>query len=123
MPVRSLRSSILRWPRAEAVAHAVRRWAAEVGKRRGDVLRIGYMGSYARGDSGVGSDVDLVVVVSRSDQPFGQRATGFDTTSLPVPADVFVYTEEEWHRLSGRLARVLQHETVWVYRAAGKTEP
>ena len=49
---------------------AVRRWAREEAKRRPGVLRIGYMGSYARSDWGVGSDLDLVIVVERCEQPF-----------------------------------------------------
>ena len=53
MPVRSLSSSVLRWPDIRAVDEATRRWAVEeVGRRKG-VLRVGYFGSYARGDWGV----------------------------------------------------------------------
>jgi predicted nucleotidyltransferase len=50
MPVRSLSSSVLRWPDAQTVDHAVREWAQKVVRHREDVLRIGYFGSYARGD-------------------------------------------------------------------------
>ncbi|MHB8731893.1 MAG: nucleotidyltransferase domain-containing protein [bacterium] len=97
MPVRSLRSSVFKWPDGRTVDEAVRRWAASVVRRRQDVARIGYFGSYARGDWGVGSDLDLIIVVERSDQPFERRAAGWDATGLPVQADVLVYT------------------TVWVY--------
>ena len=80
-------------------------------------MRIGYFGSYARGDWGVGSDVDVVIVIQRSRQPFGQRAAEWDTTELPVPADVLVYTEEEWQSLKegGRFSEALQREGIWVY--------
>mgnify|MGYP000005728334 CR=1 FL=1 len=117
MPVRSLRSSVLRWPDGRTVDRAVRSWARKVAQGRPDVLRIGYFGSYARGDWGVGSDLDLVVVVKSSDLPFERRGLDFDTSSLPVPADLLVYTEVEWKGLEGqpgfglRLAR----ETVWVW--------
>ena len=63
MPVRSLNSSVLRWPDAATVDRALRKWAAEVVAKRKNVLRIGYFGSYARDDWGVRSDIDLVVVV------------------------------------------------------------
>jgi hypothetical protein len=45
------------------------------------------------------------------------RALDFDPTSLPVPADLLVYTEDEWRALpeaSPRFARRLAVETVWV---------
>ena len=63
MPVRLLSSSVLKWPDAQTVDRAVRQWAAKVVRSRTDVLRIGYFGSYARGDWGVGSDLDLVILV------------------------------------------------------------
>lgn len=44
--------------------------------------------------------MDLVVLVSHSDLPFHRRATRFDATTLPVPADVFVYTQAEWDRMA-----------------------
>ena len=117
MPVRCLSSPVLRWPDAQAVDLAVRRWAEELGRRRPEVLRIGYFGSYARGDWGVGSDLDIVIVVSHSDRPFVRRACGWDATGLPVPADVLVYTEEEWERFEpeSRFARALRDEVRSVY--------
>jgi predicted nucleotidyltransferase len=94
----------------------VRLWAERVSQNRGEVLRIGYFGSYARGDWGVGSDVDLVIVLKSSPLPFERRASEWDATGLPVPADVLVYTEEEWQRLpkQGRFYRTMRQETVWV---------
>ncbi len=80
MPVRSLTSSVLRWPDRQAVDAAVRTWAAGVVQTRDQVLAVGYFGSYARADWGVGSDVDLVVRVERSDLRFEHRAAAFDTT-------------------------------------------
>jgi len=118
MPVRSLSSSVLKWPDLAAVRHALRRWVKEAVRHHPDVLLIGYFGSYARGDWGVGSDLDLVVVVETSDLPFEQRSAEWDTTSLPVPADVLVYTLSEWMDLdpSRRFTRAVRHETVWLHR-------
>ncbi len=117
MPVRSLNSSVFRWPNGKAVDDAVRHWAAEESQNRRGVLRIGYFGSYARGDWGVGSDLDLVVVVKRSTLAFERRAVEWDTTKLTVPADLLVYTNEEWQSLAGRFRDTLEKETVWVYVA------
>ena len=63
MPVRLLSSSVLKWPDAQTVDKAVRRWAEDIHQNRKDVLRIGYFGSYARGDWGVGSDLDLIIIL------------------------------------------------------------
>jgi nucleotidyltransferase-like protein len=117
MPVRSLASSVLRWPDAAAVDQALRRWADRIARDGPGVRRIGYFGSYARGDWGVGSDVDVVVVVESSALPFERRPLEWDTMELPLPADVLVYTEDEWRSLdpSRRFTRTLQRETVWVY--------
>jgi len=118
MPVRSLSSSVFKWPDAREVDQAARRWAAVAGARRKEVLRIGYIGSYARGDWGVGSDLDLLILVERSDRPFERRALDWDTTSLPVPADVWVYTQQEWENMAARKSRFYREATeeiVWVY--------
>lgn len=117
MPVRSLNSSVLKWPDAHTVDQAVRRWAKKVLQQRKDILRIGYFGSYARGDWGVGSDLDLVIVVKKSDQPFEKRAIGWHLEELPVPTDLWIYTEEEWQSLDqrGRFYKTLMEESVWIY--------
>lgn len=118
MPVRSLRSLVLRWPDRDLVHAAVKAWAQERCRTRPGVIAVGYFGSYARGDWGPGSDVDVVVVVNESGMPFWQRGAEWDTGQLPVPGDVIVYTKAEWARLGGRMGRVLREETVWVYQAA-----
>jgi len=117
MPVRSLTSRVLKWPDAQSVHLAVREWARRVARESSDVVRIGYFGSYARGNWGVGSDVDLVIIVRGSELPFERRATAWDATRLPVPADVVVYTEEEWERLTvqGGFCGSVMREAVWVY--------
>lgn len=120
MPVRSLNSSVFKWPDPVTVDAALRRWAADAAGQNPGLLRVGYLGSYARGDWGVGSDVDVVIVVERSDTDFLERARAWDLTALPVPADAIVYTAPEIERLTatgGRFARALQDEAVWVYEA------
>ncbi len=82
-------------------------------------MAVGYFGSYARGDSGVGSDVDLVALVREAREPFIERGRSWDTLSLPVPADLLVYTADEWRMLEaepGTLAAGVRGEVVWVCR-------
>ena len=117
MPVRSLSSCVLKWPDRESVDLALRDWVARLVRNHSEVLRVGYFGSYARDDWGVGSDLDIVIVVKSSSQPFVRRGAEYDATTLPVPADVLVYTEDEWRRMNERRARPLERETVWLSRA------
>ena len=100
---------MLAWPDAKVVDEAARRWAEDLRRAEASVVAVGYFGSYARGDWGVGSDLDMVVIVEDSREPFERRAARWDATGLPVPADVLVYTSAEWRRMSGRL-----REVVWV---------
>ena len=53
MPVRSLSSSVLKWPDRAAVDAVVRRWAAQQVGLHPELLCLDYFGSYARGDWGV----------------------------------------------------------------------
>lgn len=117
MPVRSSSSSVHTWPDREAVHEAVARWAEGLAARRDDVVGVAYLGSYARGDWGPGSDVDLVVVLEEVAEPFWSRGRRFDVTGLPVPADLMVFGREEWtDRLAreDRFAATARREAVWV---------
>jgi predicted nucleotidyltransferase len=117
MPVRSLTTSVLKWPDRREVERQATDWAVVEGARHPGLLRLGYFGSNARGDAGVGSDLDLIAVVESSPDPFERRAVAWDLSALPVPAEILVYTRQEWERLQGeggRFARTLQQEARWL---------
>ena len=83
-----------------------------------ELVRLGYFGSYARGDWGVGSDLDLIAIVRDTDTPFERRALTWDLNALPIPAELVVYTQKEWEKLMrehSRFADTLSREAVWVY--------
>ena len=124
MPVRSLNSSVLRWPGIEQVDAAVRAWVRVVCVAKPEIRRIGYFGSYARRDAGVGSDLDIVLVVDRIEGRYEHRTRQWDTTSLPVPVDLLVYTQEEFDRVCREtgFGDTLARETVWVYER-GRNSP
>ncbi len=96
---------------------ALELWVAKVVEHRPDVIRIGCFGSYARGDWGVGSDLDLIVIVENSSQPFEMRPGDFDAQQLPVPTDLLVYTREEWQSLrsQSKFLQTMEREAVWIY--------
>lgn len=110
MPVRSSGSSVLRWPDRETVDRAVRTWAQKLANHDEAISKIGYGGSYARGDWGPGSDVDIIVLLTETKDPFLERGRKIDATTLPVPADVLVYTNSEWER-----SAPLPPPIIWVY--------
>lgn len=115
MPVRSLHSPILRWPNKAEVDSAFRKWAAAVLAADSNVMRAGYFGSYSKGNWGVGSDLDIVLVVHADERPPYQRVRP-DTSELPVDSDVLVYTEQEFDAMVAstmRMGRVLRDEVTW----------
>jgi hypothetical protein len=61
--------------------------------------------------------IAIVYPVESCGQPFLRRSAEWDVTELPVPADVLVYTEEEWQSLIGeRFHQKVMQEAVWIYR-------
>ncbi|RZM81812.1 nucleotidyltransferase domain-containing protein [Leptolyngbya iicbica] len=117
MPVRSLNSSILRWPSRDEVDQALRQWVARHEPDLTGAIAIGYFGSYARGDAGVGSDLDVVMILRQSDVSFTQRSQQWNFLSIPVPVEAQIYTAAEWAQLTvnqPRFHSTLVTETVWL---------
>jgi predicted nucleotidyltransferase len=110
---------VLKWPDRRTVEEAAVAWAARERLRHPGLIRLGWFGSYARGDAGVGSDLDLIAVVESSAEPFERRALAWGLSSLPVPAEILVYTRDEWQRMDregGRFARMLRREARWLVK-------
>jgi len=117
MPVRLLSSRVLKWPDRGFVITAVQEWVERQVILHPELRGVGYFGSYARGDWGVGSDLDLLIIVDHVDQETMERALGWDTVNLPVPVDVFVYSAAEWEKRCQEQSffRQVRKEVVWVY--------
>ena len=79
MPVRSLTQSLLRWPEPELVLHQVAGWAERMAAEHPGLERVGVFGSYGRGDAGVGSDLDLLLIDAEA---CGERGTPHDVGTL-----------------------------------------
>ena len=118
MPVKSLNSSVLKWPDQNTIDQAVRLWSNEQGRHRPELKQLGYFGSYARGDWGVGSDLDLIAIVDDTEEPFERRALNWELNGFPVPAELLVYTAKEWNQMlkrNARFIRVINKEAIWTY--------
>jgi predicted nucleotidyltransferase len=75
--------------------------ARRIASERAEVLQVVLFGSFARNDYGARSDLDLLIVLDRSDAPFPERVSEFLRFAPAYPTDVFPYTREE---IDGRLA-------------------
>lgn len=116
MPVRSLNSSVLKWVTKEEIEKALKSWIVKIKKNHPEVKKIGLFGSYAKGNWGVGSDLDILIVVEKEKMPIFKRPLKFDTSELPLPADVLVYTEEELENLKNTrfFKEVLEKQIIWL---------
>lgn len=118
MPVRSLNSPVLKWPGRDEVKKALRSWLEEQIATHPEIVQLGYFGSLAKDCFGVGSDLDLIVIIKDSSLPFEERATTWDFDALPVPTDILLYTVKEWQvmrKKGGRFVDMIDKEAVWLY--------
>ncbi len=115
MPVRSLNSSVLKWPDNEEVFQAFKSWSLKV---REDPLisGIGIFGSFSGGNWGPGSDLDIILILKESPSPFMERGTKFDTFEIPVPVDLLVYTEEEWKKMEKERPTGIPSQVKWHFK-------
>jgi predicted nucleotidyltransferase len=134
---RVLRAEGESWDRGSAGAVIGTKSAADAPDRAGadaqasrsslgrSIVGLGCYGSYARGDWGVGSDLDVLVVVRSGAS--GTRGEGDlavirsnladAMAEIPVPVDLFVLDERDWHehrRRQTRFYRVLRQEACFV---------
>lgn len=92
---------MLRWPTAAEVFAEAERWAVLQRRDHADLLAVGVFGSYGRGDAGVGSDLDLLLILKECSEPIWDRLRRWDTGSLPLACDLLVYSLAEWRSLPG----------------------
>lgn len=125
MPVRSLNSSVIKWPDKQTVIKALKKWVKKEAEKRPELERLGYFGSYARGDWGVGSDLDLIAIVEAISLPFERRSIDWDLHNLPVPTDILVYTKDElknFLKQERAFTKIIEKEVVWIYSRTRKSK-
>ncbi len=118
MPVRSLTQSVLRWPEPEQVMRQVEAWAIQQGERVPSLQRVAVFGSYGRGQAGVGSDLDLLLIDGSARGPQHQRLMYWPLERLPLSCDALVLTPVEHQALmaaGSRFAGELQRDVRWLW--------
>ena len=83
----------------DAVLHAVKAAVTRLAKRRPEVHRVTLFGSMVRGDAVPGSDVDLLIILSKADRPWRDRIPRYKPSGVPIGVDVFPYTEDEVRKM------------------------
>jgi len=119
MPVRSLNSAILKWPDKQKVLNEARLWAGSTGHGDENIVKIFCFGSICTSKWGVGSDIDILIILKQTTVPFISRARIFDASSISVPADILVYTQSEIATLSkekGRFLDEIRKNSILLYR-------
>ncbi len=78
---------------------AVESYVANLKKNHPEVERIVWFGSWVDGLPSPGSDVDLCLVVSSSNQRPRDRISRYLPSQFPTGIDLFVFTFKEFERL------------------------
>ena len=96
-----LHSAGPRFADREELLSLARTAALRIASRGKNVLKVILFGSLARGDFGVRSDLDLLIILGSSEKSYRERLGDFLADIPPYPTDVFPLTAAE---LQARLA-------------------
>jgi hypothetical protein len=119
MPVRSLTQSLLRWPEPAAILRQAADWAASVALDHPGLERVAVFGSYGRGQAGVGSDLDLLLIDRMARGPQHQRLLRWPLAALPLSCDALVLTPQEHADLlasGSAMAAALCSDSRWLWQ-------
>ena len=83
----------------------VQAWAERVAAEHPGLVRVGVFGSYGRGDAGVGSDLDLLLIDSQARGLQHQRLLAWPLAELPLSCDALVLTPAEHRELLAKIGR------------------
>jgi len=81
-----------------------------------EVEEVIVFGSFENGTYAPGSDLDVFIVLSRSDQSVRDRIRALLTGRFPVPLDLFPYTRDEMASLTPSLLLDAVARSGWRYR-------
>lgn len=83
----------------EEVEKALREYIKELKEKRPEVEKVIVFGSFIRGESVPGSDVDLLIILKESKDSILDRIPRYLPSNFPVGVDVFPYTQEEIEKM------------------------
>lgn len=83
----------------DKVREAVNSYAARLRREHPEVERVIWFGSWVTGSPAPGSDVDLCLILTSSDQQQRDRISKYLPLGFPVGVDLFAYTKDEFERL------------------------
>jgi predicted nucleotidyltransferase len=97
----------------------LKRWARKITIKKPEIKKMGYFGSYARGDYTPASDLDILVIINKSDKVFFKRADDYVVDDISVGCELFVFSECEINERvkqykHGWIDTILK-EVIWVY--------
>ncbi len=101
----------------DKVLRQLKAYAKKLRRSHPEVERVGFFGSYANGTFGPASDVDLLIVLRKSDKRFLDRIPDYMPDNLTVGCDVFPYTSEEINRMKQQNSLWIRHvlkEAAWL---------
>ena len=84
-----------------------------------EIEEIVIFGSFAKGTYAPGSDVDVFILLRRSDKRVRDRIPDFLPGAFPVGVDIFPYTKDEVLALTGSPILVEVQASPWRYRRPG----
>jgi hypothetical protein len=105
------------------VLRAFRDWAEQEAQHCPSLQRVGVYGSDGRGDAGVGSDLDLVLIDAAAKGTQSARYRTWPFERLPLSCDALVLTPDEWRELMQNgnsdpvrqtMVRALQSDARWI---------
>jgi predicted nucleotidyltransferase len=96
-----LNSVVIKSIDKERVREAVLVLAARLRQEHPEIEQVIWFGSWVTGIPTPGSDVDLCLIVTTSDESPRDRISKYLPVGFPVGIDLFAYTKEEFERLRG----------------------
>lgn len=87
---------MIRSANREEIAQAVEELACSLRANHPEVERVIWFGSWVTGLPTPGSDVDLCLILSSSDEPLRDRVVAYLPVGFPVGIDLLAYTRTEF---------------------------
>jgi predicted nucleotidyltransferase len=113
-----LSSVVIKSADKEKIVEAVRSYVSHLCASHPEIEKVIWFGSWINGIPTPGSDVDLCLILSKSNKRLRDRITDYLPVGFPVGMDLFPYTREEFQALSKRSPD--WHKTMSSGRVIGK---